>query len=266
MRDSNINYYEHKDIKKYLPKFKDDQLKLTGIPLTNHFGLFGATGSKKSNSLLNYIGRTEQASKEGSYDKIYMLIKKVEPFNNLLKEKLKDRIEFFFSINDFPDVSTFPDLSKKNNSFNLIIFDDFITEKGTKNLKKLDDYLIYGRSKGCTVCLLSQSYFDTSTLLRKQLSYICLCGIKSNNDLRSILREYSIGDIDVSFLRKLYDYAKQEDFAGEPTFLKIDTGTCPINKKFSRNWIEYIQIKPEKNSKALNIKDSDSENDSDSDN
>lgn len=122
----------------------------------------------------------------------------------------------------------------------LVIFDDFITEKNTKNLKKIDDYLIYGRSKGCTVVLLSQSYFTTSTLLRKQLSFVCLCGIKGKRDLKAMLSEYSLGDVDTDSLKRMYDFAKLPTFKGEPTMLKIETGVCAIDKKFSRNFLQFL--------------------------
>lgn len=238
-RDSTENFYEHTKIKKYLPKIKDEQVKYTGMPLTNHIGWFGATGSMKSNAFLNYLKRTSQP-KGGTYTKILMLIKKIEPFNLLLKEVLQDSIQFYFNLSDFPDVSQFNDVSNKNTNYYCVVFDDFISEDKKANLKKLYDYLIYGRSKGCTVVVLSQSYYQTPILIRKQLSWICLSGIKSNKDLKSILNEYSLTDIDVHVLRKMYDYAKVQDFKDEPTFLKINTGVCPVNNKFSRNFLEYL--------------------------
>lgn len=130
--DVTENFYEHDKIKKYLPKIKDEQVHLTGMPLMQHILICGATGANKSNMLLNYIKRSS-----GTFNTIFMLIKKVEPFNLLLKEILGDAIQFYFKLEDFPDVSTFPDLGKKNKDMFLVIFDDFITEKNTKNLKRL---------------------------------------------------------------------------------------------------------------------------------
>lgn len=106
--DVTENFYEHQKIKKYLPNFKDEQVKLTSMPLTQHIGFFGSTGAGKSNMLLNYIKRTS-----GTFTKIFMLIKKTEAFNLLLKEILGDAIQFYFKLEDFPDVSQFPDLGKK---------------------------------------------------------------------------------------------------------------------------------------------------------
>lgn len=240
MRDTNYNFYEHPKIKKYLPKINDKQEKFTGIPVTSHIGFFGGTGSMKSGSFLNYLRRTEECCKDGTFDVIFMLIRKVEPYNNLLKELLGDRIQFFFRLEDFPSVNDFKDLSKKNNKLYCVVFDDFVTEKGKKNLQKLDDFLIYGRAKGISVVLLSQSYYDTPILLRKQLSYVCLCGIKSNRDLLGIMREYSMQGVDAYQLEEMYKYAKIQDLPHEATFLKINTGICSIDKKFSRNFIEYL--------------------------
>ena len=72
------------------------------------------------------------------------------------------------------------------------------------------------------------------------MSWILLCGINSNRDLSSICREYSIGDVDVEQMKAMYDYAKQQTEPNEINFLKICTQHCPIEKKFSKNWGEYL--------------------------
>ena len=256
-RDSTENFYEHDKIKKYLPKIDDKQLQFTAMPVTQHFGIFGSTGAGKSNMFLNYLKRTS-LPKGGTYTKILMVIKKVEPFNLLLKEVLGDTIQFYFKLEELPDISQFQDLGKKNKDLYCVVFDDFITEKNAKNVKKIEDYLIYARSKGVTCILLSQSYFQTSVLLRKQLSFILLCGIKGKRDLKAILNEYSMGDCDVDTLKRMYDFAKTPSYKGEPTMLKIETGTCPANKKFSRNFLEFLDFKDfEKGKKSELESDSD---------
>jgi hypothetical protein len=246
-QDQNENFYNHEIVKKYLPKINDEQVKYTGIPVTKHILFCGGTGTGKSNSFLNFLKRTDK-SKKPTYTKIFMLIKKLEPFNYALKEILGDRIEFYYNLNDFPSVDTFQDLSKKNNKLYLMVFDDFITDKKVKDKKKLDDYLIYGRAKGCQVCLLSQSYFDTDPLLRKQVSFTLLCGIKGKRELNTILKEYALGDLKTDELKEIYDYAKKVSYVGEPTFLKINCEHCDPNKKFSRNWLQYIKLENESDS------------------
>ncbi len=211
--------YQHKDMKKYLPTIKDEQVKLTGIPVNSHVLICGGTGSQKSDTLVDFLSKSMSQTKKPTFSTIHVLIKKFEPINYFLKEKLEDYIKFYTKIEDFPSVDSFKDLSTKNDDLQLIVFDDFITEKNKQFKKKIEDYLIYGRSKGCTVFLLTQSYYQTDILLRKQVSFVILCGIKSNRDLNAILNEYSMGGVDFKTLVKMYNYAK-ESINGEPTFLK----------------------------------------------
>lgn len=233
------NYYENKDVKKYMPKLQDEQLKNTGIPLTNHILLVGGTGSGKSNTFINFLSETMEKPKTPSFKTIHMLIRKVEPFNLFLKEKLGNLIFFYTKIEDFPSVNDFQELNNKNSDCHLIVFDDFITDKNSKNVKKIEDYLIYGRGRGCQVILLSQSFYQTNILLRKQVSFLILCGINGKRDLLSILKDYAMDGIDFKQLKRMYEYAKKP-YKDEPTFLKIQCTICPLNKKFSKYWLMYL--------------------------
>lgn len=232
-----INFYETEAVKKYMPKIKDEQKEYTGMPLNQHFLLCGGTGSGKSNSLMSYLLLTS-FPKDGTFKKIFMCVKKLESFNYTLKEKLGDDIQFYLTVEEFPPVSEFPDLGKHNDNQWLIIFDDCITDGSNKKLqKKIDDYFIYGRSKGCTVCYLSQSYYQTPILVRRQLSFLLLCSINSNKELKMILKDYAIRDLEWKTLEKIYRYAKDGEF---PNFLKVCTYECPQDKKFSKTFIHYI--------------------------
>ena len=95
------NYYENKDVIKYMPKLNDLQKIFTGINLTNHILLCGGTGSGKSNTFVNFLSETMERPKTPSYKSIHMLIKKVEPFNLFLKEKLGDYIFFILILINF---------------------------------------------------------------------------------------------------------------------------------------------------------------------
>jgi hypothetical protein len=153
---------------------------------------------------------------------------------------LKDFLEIYTSISDFPSANEFPDLDKDNDNKYLIIFDDCVNDTDTKSEKKMKEYFTYGRAKGLTCCFLSQSYFQTNIFIRKQVSWVLLCGINSNRDLKSILKEYAIGDVSDKQLKEMYEYAKTQEEPNDVTFLKICTYHCPMDKKFSRNWIQYL--------------------------
>jgi hypothetical protein len=243
-RDTLINFYELDAMKEFMPKIDDQQKAYTGMPLNQHFLLCGGTGSGKTLGLLNYLQRTS-IPKKGTFDKIFMCVKKLEPPNLFLMKKLgPDLLHMYTSVDKFPDVSEFPDLGgvgkKKNNKQWLIVFDDCISENNKANRKKIDDYMIYSRSKGCTVAYLSQSYYQTPIFIRRQMSFLLLCSIKSKKELTSILKDYSIANVSDQTLQEMYTYAKKKDSPNEVTFLKLCTYEVPADKKFSRNFLEFI--------------------------
>ena len=235
-----INFYTLDDVKKFSPKIQDDQLKFTGIPLCQHILFCGGTGSGKSNAIVNYIHLSGKG-KTSAFDKILMLVKKVEPLTMYLKDKLKDDVEIYNDIKLFPKCNDFKDLSNKNKKCYLLIIDDFVNDTNDKTTAKIIlDYFTFGRNKGITCCFLSQSYYGTLKFIRLQVSWVILCGIRDNNDLRAILSTYNIGDVDFKTLKRMYDYAKAKEDDTDMSFLKICTYETPMDKKFSRNFLTYI--------------------------
>jgi hypothetical protein len=230
-----INFYEVPKMQAFLPKTEDKQKELTGIPVEDHIGIFGKTGSYKSNALLNLIYLTSQNG--GTFHKILMCVKKLEPFNLYLKEQLKDKIMVFTSVAEFPSVNDFEDLSKDNDKRFLIIFDDCITDRDKHSLKKMQDYMIYGRSKGCKVVHLSQSYYQYDMMIRRQLGEVLLCGISSKKELSNIIRDYSFADLNQQQLLNMYKHCKDE---ARENFLKICCYQCPDDQKFSCGFTEYL--------------------------
>lgn len=233
-----VNFYTLPKFKKFSPEIKDNQVKHTYMPLFEHILICGKTKSGKTQTLANLIERSSRNG--GTYRKIFMVVKKMEEMTRFLKAELGDKLEIFFDVGDFPSVKEFPDLSEKNNDKWLVIFDDCVNDTDKRTEKKIREFYTFGRAKGICCVYLSQSYFDTDRFIRKQMSWILLCGINSNRDLSSICREYSIGDVDVEQMKAMYDYAKQQTEPNEINFLKICTYHCPIEKKFSKNWGEYL--------------------------
>jgi len=52
------------------------------------------------------------------------------------------------------------------------------------------NYFTYGRKKALTIIYLSQSFFDSDSFIRKQMSYRILLENKGKTDLYNVLREY----------------------------------------------------------------------------
>jgi hypothetical protein len=73
--------------------------------------------------------------------------------------------------------------------------------------------------------------------VRAQLSYIWLVKIGQKRDLNLILSD-SGGLIDKAMLMQLYTEATREKF----NFLKINLNTVDMNKKFSKNFIDFYLL------------------------
>lgn len=235
MKDDLINFYEVDFIKKHLPKIKDEQQEFTGMDINKHFLIAGLTGAGKSNGLLNYLFRTGKP-KKGTFDMVFLVYKVDEALYKGLKDELKDKLVMFRGIENFPFCDEFPDFDPENPHQFLIIFDDVVADKETKNIKKIEQFYSYGRKKGLTVCYLSQSYFDSPKFLRKNISYLLLLTINNNQELATIIRRYIKGDVDVKKLLGMFEYAVRKPL----DFLKICCIKCPNEKRFSRNFIEYL--------------------------
>lgn len=233
---SNINFYETDKVKKKNPARKDEQVEHTGIKLRTRNLLCGASGSGKTNALMNYIFLSSKPRK-GTFRHVFLCYKTDEPLYDVLQEQLKDKITVFKDLASVPAVESFPDHPDYEVLF---VFDDIVNEKDKKNLKKLENYYAFSRKKGITTFFLTQSYYQTHKFLRDNTDNIILLSIKSNNDLKRIISEFATKDISGQQIVNMFEYATKEPL----NFLKITPSyNVPIDKKFSKNWLEYMDPK-----------------------
>ena len=102
-----INFYEHPKVKKFIKELPDQQQNRTGMPLSKpHILVCGSTGSGKSQFLVNYIYRTSN-----TFFKIYMIVEKVEPLTQYLKEELRDNLVILHGLDELPPITSFADAS-----------------------------------------------------------------------------------------------------------------------------------------------------------
>lgn len=252
---SNINFYETEAVKKKSQNRKDEQVEFTGIKLRSRNLLCGASGSGKTNALMNYIMLSSKPRK-GTFRHVFLCYKTDEPLYDVLQEKLKDKITVFKNLTDVPPVESFPDGPDYEILF---VFDDIVNEKDKKNLKKLENYYAFSRKKGITTFFLTQSYYQTHKFLRDNTDNIILLSIKSNNDLKRIISEFATKDISGDAIVRMFEHATNEPL----NFMKITPSyNVPINKKFSKNWLEFME--PNKfgaNSQQLNSDEEEEESD-----
>lgn len=252
-----VNFYELPIMKDYASNIDDKEYnKLTGMSIGDHILMSGKTKSGKSLAFLNYLYICQNMLKKPFFDKIYVLCKKKEALTEMIKDNLgKDYIEFFYNISEFPNVDSFADSSKSNKKKYLVVVDDYVNDKDSKSLKKIQDYLTYGRAKNIIVLFLTQSYFQTDIFIRKQCAFVCLCGIAGENDLKNILRDFKSRNVDMDVLESMYKYVKESVPKGQPSFLKIYTQQCSEDERYTMNFT--IPLIPKDFKNMLENNDSD---------
>ena len=226
--DGMINFYEHKDVKKLVPKYKNPHFNQTQMNIPSRIGIIAPSGTGKTQWLLNYIHKNQD-----TFGHIIVVYKSSEPLYDFLRDKIGSKnITFYTKLTELPSCV---DLQMGNKQV-LLCFDDQVAEK---NQTKIEEYFIRGRKigGGITMCYLSQSFFAIPTLIRRQFNYVIILKLSGRRDLNLILSNYSLG-IEVDKIMKMYKDATKEKF----NFLKIDIENRDDNKKFSHNFTGFYKI------------------------
>ena len=180
----------------------------------------GATGTGKTNLLLNIIERC------ANFTKIYLYAKKLdEPlYEFLIKHYSKVDENLITCSNDIADVISPDDIDEKHQT--LIIFDDMICEA---NLKSCEELFIRGRKQNASIAFLSQSYFHVPKSVRLNSDYFIFLRI---NDKREII-EIKKGQIIPDFENKIIQYTRKPY-----DFLMLDLKTLDPSLRFRHNFGE----------------------------
>lgn len=194
--------------------------------------MVGGSGSGKTNVLLLltllYL----------VYDKLYVYTKHIHQEKYKLLQQLIKNIESnedLKEIGDFP-IATFADNIKSivplekmdEKKDNIIIFDDFITEK---NQNQIVDMFVRGRHKNASVIYLTQSYWSTPRDIRINCTHFLLFRSANNRDINMILGDHC-SDMDKDEFKRLYNEATQEQFS----FFYIDKDAKDKSMKFRKNF------------------------------
>jgi hypothetical protein len=219
-----INFYEKKDVKKFLLNKHNPNYDLHHIVMPFRMLIIGSSGSGKTHcfvNLLHNFGKT--------FQNIHIITKnKDEPLYNYLNEKLgKKGLVISEGISSLPDLD---DYDKDEQS--LIVLDDLVLEK---NQKKISDYYIRCRKLNISVIYISQDYYSVDKMIRRNLNYLIIKQVSSLRDLRLIMSEYSIG-IDKDMMEKVYKYATND----RSKFLMIDMEDR--NYRFRKGLDEVINV------------------------
>jgi len=222
-----VNFYS------LLPKQKERKT----VGYNNHFIdknsrilMIGASGTGKSNALLNFIERSS-----GEFDKIIICSFSTtdEPLYQFLKQKIPE-VQLISSIEEVPKVQDFDDSEKTKSK--LIVFDDFVG-LSTKQMKVLTDYAISSRKFGFTTVFISQNYTSVPKVISRNCNYIFVFKINDKVSIKRIISNHSLsGLITPARIEQLYYYC-----VGQPLgFLLIDLKTLDERKRFRCGFTQFI--------------------------
>jgi hypothetical protein len=229
-----INFYETKAVKKYLNKKDNPSFDNTQIALNSRILVIGASGTGKTNWLLNYI-----LFSPNTFSHIHVAFKEFEPLYEALRDNLKGKITFYDDLFKLPDVKEIRKNRDKDEE-QLVIIDDYIHE--IEKYPKVKELFIRGRKCNLTTIFISQSYFKIPKIMRSQMSYLVLLKVSSGKDLRLIMSDFALGN-SLDDLQHIYKDATKIPM----DFLKIDVGSGNPNKKFSKNWKDFYEVEKDDN-------------------
>jgi ABC-type dipeptide/oligopeptide/nickel transport system ATPase component len=231
------NWYEKKDMKKYLKKTHNPHLDKHHIKLPFRAAIVGSSGSGKTNTLLTLISMMPD-----TFEKIWIVTKnKDEPLYNYLYDKTGGP-DGMVTIKEF-DTDGIPDINKEFNpeQNSLLVFDDLVNQSA-KEQRPIADAFIRARKRGCSLIYLSQSFYGIPKLIRNNLTHIFLKQVSSMKNLVMISRECAL-DMPKKQLIEMYEDATKDKMG----FILFDLDGDK-DKKFRKNWEEYYELdEPKKN-------------------
>jgi hypothetical protein len=223
-----INFYEHKDMKKFITNYHNPHFNDSQIKHPCRIGIIASSGGGKTQWLLNFIAKMND-----TFGHIYVVYKASEPLYQYLEQKIGSKyITFLTKLGDLPPITKFPHPDKQI----LLIFDDCVN---IKDQTLIQEFFIRGRkvNQGISMCYLSQSFFKIPKLIRQQFNYLILLKLSSNRDLNLILSDFSLG-VNKDELLNIYKQSTAQPFH----FLKISLDEPNENLKFSHNWTNFFHI------------------------
>lgn len=173
------NWYLEVD-KKLLPKrAKLKNHELHGFNSPYFLLISGRSGLGKTNALIELLHRMN-----GSYDKIVLCCMSFQsdPLYVSMKKKNPSAMDIYER--EVPS----PDDYIGDKGHKLFIVDDMVGKK--EYAKQIQDWFIRGRKAGADMCFITQSFYDTDSLIRRSLSNLFLFPSSNKRELGMILREY----------------------------------------------------------------------------
>ena len=192
------NHYNKLNAKYKSKSFNPNKGKTHHIDIRFRMIICGASGSGKSNCLMNLL----KVAFNATFNHIYLCVKNAdEPLYQQMIDKLGDDI----SVYESGEVPPLAEMTK--NGEQLIIFDDLVGDKNATI--EIIEYFKMARKKHISCCYLSQSFFKVDKFIRQNTNYIIIKKVSSKKDLKLMLSEYSF-NCDINELESMYHYSTKK--------------------------------------------------------
>lgn len=181
----------------------------------------GASGSGKTTIIFNALVKGDLL-----FDKLYIYARDIyeHKYTTLIKHYIGIATEMGIDIGDLlvvgdngKDIVKVDELD--SGKVNLIIFDDWITDKKTME-GVIADHWIRGRKKNASYCFLSQSYYDIPKKIRLNSDYFILFRFPESKANQMIVSEQK-GDMEYDEFKRLFNIATK----GKHSWIFLDKKT-----------------------------------------
>lgn len=217
--------------KKLIPKVNNPGFKEHGITIPARILVVGASGSMKTNCVLNLVKLMKN-----TFEEIIVFCRdRDEPLYNHLSSKVHGDQIRFIEVKNGSKIPTCKEIGADKKQ-RLVIFDDLCLLPKREQVP-ISEFFTTGRKFLMTTIYITQSYFETPKTIRSQCNYLFLKKIRGEGDLKMILREYKLG-LKIKDLMLYYKYAIRD----EESFLLIDLQTNTENKMFRKNFDDYFCV------------------------
>ena len=226
-----INFYEQKNMKKYLNKTDNPHYEKHKIKLPFRMLIVGSSGSGKTNTLLNLIYQMPD-----TFAKIVVVTAcKDEPlYSYLYDQSGGEKGGVKITEMDKDGLPNLKDFNKEQNS--LIVLDDLVN-RSPKEQAPIAEFYLRARKRSVSLVYISQSFYAIPKLIRNNITHLILKQVSSSRNLAMISKECSIG-LKKKILKDMY-----QDAVKNMGFLMFDLDN--MERPFRKNFDCYFEIEEE---------------------
>jgi len=215
-----INYYNHLPKNLQPAKVKNLGYKKHHVDFPCRILVSGKSNSGKTLAILNFLNLAGP-----QFDFLTIITKSVEPLYEMMKQNNPDACKIIQLSDDdavFPSIESFDGTLQ-----HFVIFDDLVNSPYMKCCK---EFFIRGRKirpYALNMCFITQDYFKTDSMLRKNMTDTWIFKPSSANEQRSIERDFPI----LKEIPRIWTNLNKKTPDSVNKFINInsDSGTVRIN-------------------------------------